>query len=170
VYNPKPKAWKIEGLRDTDFFCEKFYNSAEIKIPKNIQGEIHEIKYVDIKTSNNRTINSSLEGELRNKGWGKGENLGNFKNTIPDFIKDHIAIEAQFRQETNLLYNILSLQHAFNEGKITAGIIITFDARQHKIKHGMNASIQILDIFFREFEKEINFSVPLWVIGLKDHN
>ena len=170
MYNIKPTVWEINSLRDTEFFSEKFYNFAENKIPKNIQDDIHNIKFNELDTSNNKKLNPSLEKELINKGWKKGEKLGDFKITIPDFMKDHIAIEAQFRQDTNVLYNILSLQHAFDNNKIIAGILITFDAREHKAQHSMNASIQILDILLKEFEKQIKFTIPLWAIGIKDRN
>jgi len=161
---------EIKDLRETEFFSEKFYNFAESKIPKNIKDDILNIKFNELDTSNNKSLNSTLRNELRNRGWKKGENIGDFKNYLPDFMKEHIALEAQFRQDTNILYNILGLQHAFDNGKIIAGIIITYDAIEHIAIHGMNASIQILDIFLKEFEKQINFTIPLWAIGVKDHN
>jgi len=170
VNNIKPTDCEIKDLRDTEFFSQKFYNFAENKIPKNIQDDIHNIKFNELDTSNNQKLNLSLEKELIIKAWEKRGNIGDCKKTITDFMKDHIAIEAQFRQDTNVLYNILSLQHAFDNNKIIAGILITFDAREHKAQHSMNASIQILDILLKEFEKQIKFTIPLWAIGIKDRN
>ncbi len=162
------KDWPIENLIEHHEYCERFYNAGKNAIPTAIQTEISSINFSKIDYKNNDSINFSLANQLLPFGWHKGQDIGKYRRIIPDFAKDGIVIEAQFRQDTNILYNLLNIQTAFDRKKIRGGIIITFDARTHSFRSSMNASIQYLDQCLREYESAIHYSVPVWAIGLKE--
>ena len=95
--------------------------------------------------------------------------VGNLKDIRLDFVKGNVGLEVQFRQDTNLLYNLLSLQVAYQRKRIGIGVIITYDARTVSIvgHSSMGACFQELDRTIAEFESAIIFTVPLWSVGIK---
>jgi len=68
----------------------------------------------------------------------------------------------------DLLHDVLKLQKAHHDSKLSRGIMITYDASVGNFKKGgQNANIVELDKMIEEFQEVIRFTIPLWAIGLK---
>jgi len=161
------KDWKVKA--ETARYVSKLYNGREHPLPSNIVKDIDSLDYEKLTASSRTEDNKILSSQLTSLGWKKGFRVGTWKDIRVDFVKGKVGLEVQFRQDTNLLYNLLSLQVAYQRKRIGYGVIVTYDARTVSIvgENSMNASFQELDRTISEFEGAINFTIPLWSVGIR---
>jgi hypothetical protein len=81
-----------------------------------------------------------------------------------------VGLEREFRTSRDLLFDVLKLQKGYNNGKLTSGIIITYDesvkGRTPTLERN-KPYLQELDKLLKEFGDTIKLTIPLLVIGLK---
>jgi hypothetical protein len=94
---------------------------------------------------------------------GKSVAVGSFRL---DHFKNGVGLEREFRTIRDLLFDILKLQLGYVLKNLTSGIIIAYD-KNVEVKGGNYPYLQELDRKIEEFQKVINFKIPLLVIGLK---
>lgn len=146
-------------------YSEAFYNDAESILDSGIRAEIHTIMNGGISCLDRRITNSELKSKLNELGWRGEFPIGGGKKI--DFKKGEVGMEVEFRQDTNLLHDLLKLELASRRGLIKTGILVTYDRDVAIVgQHGMYASFQVFRQMMTEFEGIVVFRLPLWVIGL----
>ncbi len=161
--------WTVKGEKETTAYVSKLYNGREHPLPGAITKDIGSLDFEKLTVASRKEDNKVLSDHLVSLGWKKEFRVGNWKDIRLDFVKGDVGLEVQFRQDTNLLYNLLSLQVAFQRKRIGFGVIITYDARTVSIvgQSSMGASFQELDRTIAEFESAIIFTVPLLSVGIR---
>jgi len=160
------KVKKVTNIIEKGNYVEKFYNNAEKKIPLGILDEIREIDFNTIPKGEPTPTNEKLSSVLKNLNWTNERKYTAVGSFFLDHFKNGIGLEREFRTIRDLVFDTMKLQLGHVLGKLSAGIIITYD-EMVDVKGGNNPSLQELDRKIEEFRNVINFTVPLLVIGLK---
>jgi hypothetical protein len=162
------KDWVVKNLKSHESYTEKFYNAPEREFPKNITGDILSLLASQVRLDDRQHTNADIETHLKGREWKTKVTIGRFRKSHIDFKKDAVGLEVQLRQHLDLLHDVLKLQGAYRDGKLSRGIMITYDISVGNFKKGgQNANIVELDRMIEEFREVIVFTIPLWAIGLK---
>ena len=164
-----PRDWKVEGEVTHPAYVSKVYNGLTSTFPADTLKDIDSVINDKLTVADRREDNNILSSQLTALDWKREFRKGTHKDIRLDFVKNRIGMEVQFRQDTNLLYNLLSLELAYQHDIINRGIMVTYNARTAEIvgENAMNASFQALDRIISEFKSVINFKIPLLSVEIR---